>query len=438
MSLGRDFNRLWLSQGLANTADGVTSVAMPLLAVAITRDPLLIGGMTVANFLPWLLFTLPSGVLADRVDRRLIMVVGNAFQAVAFGLLVLALVVHLHSIFVLYLIVFLSGCAETMVNNAALTVPPRLVERKDLARANGRLFAAQSAIGTFIAPPAGAALFAVSAWLVFTTGAGLFAVAALALITLPRLLPTASDVNNSRPTPRDVVRSIGAGWSYFWNHKLLRRVAFISGSINGFGAATGALIVLRATGPLGVTPTWWGVFIAIPAVGAILGSLIASKVVPVIGGGPVTWLAALVPAANYAVFGLSHSVVLVEIIWFCSAVATSLNQIVVSTLRQASVPDELLGRVTAAYRLIVLGVVPFGALLGGALAHWRGTATTFLAASIGLTLAALVFASRVTTRGLREAEQAGHLATTVSSSVPEHNDSGTDELDDAHVVTHQN
>jgi predicted MFS family arabinose efflux permease len=406
MSLGRSFTRLWLSQGLSNMGDGLVLAAVPLLAVAVTRDPLLIGGITVAQFLPWLVFTLPAGALADRMDRRTIMVWGNAVRAVGFGLLVLTLFAHLHNIVVLYVAVFLAGIAETMVDNAALTVPPRLVVRKDLERANGRLFATQSAINSFIGPPAGAALFALSATLVFSTSAGLFALAALALITLPRMLPTASDTSGGTPTPGDVVRSIRAGWSYFWNHRLLRRVAFISASINGFSAATSSLLVLLATGPLGVPTTWYGFFIAVPAVGAIVGSLIAARVVPAIGGGPVTWLAALVPAASYAALGLTTSVVLVEILLFLSAVATALNQIVVSTLRQASVPDELLGRVTAAYRLIVLGVVPVGALLGGALARWQGTETTFVAAGVGLAIAALVFASRVTTQALRKAEEA--------------------------------
>jgi hypothetical protein len=366
------------------------------------------------------------------------MVWGNAVRAVGFGLLVLTLVAHLHSIVILYLAVFLAGTAETMVNNAALTVPPRLVERKDLERANGRLFAAQSAINTFVGPPVGAALFAISAILVFSTSAGFFALAALALITLPRMLPTASDTSGARHTPGEVVRSIRAGWSYFWNHRLLRRVAFISASINGFSAATGSLLVLMATGPLRVPTSWYGVFIAVPAVGAIVGSLIATKVVPAIGGGPVTWLAALVPAASYAALGLSSSVVLVEILLFLSSVATALNQIVVSTLRQAAVPDELLGRVTAAYRLIVLGVVPIGALLGGALAHWQGTKTTFLVSGIGLTLAAFVFASRVTTRALRESEQAGHYATTSPAAGRDQYGSTMDESDDAAIITHHN
>ncbi|MFD5141802.1 MFS transporter [Streptomyces sp. NPDC058401] len=412
MTLGRDFTKLWWSQGLSNLGDGLVLAAVPLLAVTMTRDPLLIAGMTVAQFLPWLVFTLPAGALADAVDRRLIMVAGNLIRAVGFGLLVLTLVADVRSIAVLYVAVFLAGTAETLVDNAALTVPPRLVKRSDLERANGRLFATQSAINNFIGPTAGAALFALSAVMVFTSTAGLFALGALAAMMLPRMLPTASDSTGDKHTPGEVVRSIREGWSYFWNHRLLRRVAFISGSINLFSSATGGLLVLLVTGPMGVSVSWYGLFIAVPAVGAILGSLIAARVVPLIGGGPVTWLAALVPAASYVVLGLSGGIVLSEIVMFLAAVATALNQIVVSTLRQAVVPDGLLGRVTAGYRLIVLGAVPVGALLGGGLGRWLGPETTFVVCGAGLAAAAVVFASRVTTRALREAEEAALPAVT--------------------------
>ncbi|MFJ4713464.1 MFS transporter [Streptomyces sp. NPDC088785] len=405
MSLGRDFTKLWWSQGLSNLSDGLVLAAVPLLAVTMTRDPLLVSGMTVAQFLPWLLFTLPSGALADRIDRRLIMMFGNFIRAVGFGLLVLTLVADLRSIWVLYVAVFLAGTAETLVDNAALTVPPRLVSRGDLERANGRLFATQSAINNFVGPTAGAALFALSAVMVFSTSAGLFALAGLAAVTLPRMLPTAADTSDAKHSPAEVVRSIQEGWTYFWNHRLLRRVAFISGSINMFSSATGGLLVLLATGPLGVSQSWYGFFIAVPAVGAVIGSLIAARVVPAIGGGPVTWLAALVPAASWIVLGTSHSIVLGEIFMFVAAIATALNQIVVSTLRQAAVPDELLGRATAGYRLIVLGAVPVGALLGGGLGRWLGPSSTFVICGIGLALAAVVFASRVTTAALRDAEK---------------------------------
>lgn len=435
MPVGRDFAKLWWSQGLSNLGDGLVLAAAPLLAVTITRDPLLVAGMTVAQFLPWLVFTLPAGALTDHFDRRHIIVCGNLIRAVGFGLLVVTLLADLRSIVILYVAVFLAGTAETLVDNAALTVPPRLVQRKDLERANGRLFATQSAINSFIGPPAGAALFAMSATLVFSSSAGLFTLAALVAITLPRMMPTASDSSGATHTPGEVVRSIMTGWSYFWEHRLLRRVAFISGSINFFSAATGGLLVLLATGPLGVPSSWYGLFIAVPAVGAVVGSLIAARVVPAIGGGPVTWLAALVPAASYAVLGLSGSIVLVEVFMFVAAVATALNQIVVSTLRQASVPDELLGRVTACYRLIVLGAVPVGAVFGGGLARWVGMETTFVVCGVGLALAALVFAPPVTTRALRDAEDAVQRPTTepmlLDSARP-----GEDASDDPDAVAH--
>ena len=143
---------------------------------------------------------------------------------------------------------------------------------------------------------------------------------------------------------------------------------------------------------------------AVPAAGAILGSLIAERVIPAVGGGPVTWAAALLPAASYAVLGLGLGVVAGLIAMFIAAVATACNQVVVSTLRQAAVPDAMLGRVTAAYRLIVLGVVPFGALAGGALASVAGLEAMFVIAAAGLALAACVLAPRVTTAALRDAE----------------------------------
>ncbi|MFI5866928.1 hypothetical protein [Streptomyces sp. NPDC051546] len=126
----------------------------------------------------------------------------------------------------------------------------------------------------------------------------------------------------------------------------------------------------------------------------------------------MTWLAALVPAAGYVVLGLGGGIVLSEIVMFLAAVATALNQIVVSTLRQAVVPDGLLGRVTAGYRLIVLGAVSVGALLGGGLGRRLGPETTFVVCGAGLAAAAVVFASRVTIRALREAEEVALPAVT--------------------------
>ncbi|ALJ18934.1 MFS transporter [Microbacterium sp. No. 7] len=398
------FGALWASQGTSNAADGILAAAAPLLMAALTRDPLAVAGMTVAQFLPRLLFALPAGALTDRMDRRWILVGGNLLRGAGFALLATAVALGWESIWLLYAAVFVAGAAETLVDNAALTVPPRVVPRERLERANGRLLATQSVIDAFVGPPVGSALMAIAATLAFFTSAGLFAVAGLAALLLPRLLPTAHE-RMPGVASASVLAEIGDGWAFFWGHRLLRRVAFISAAINFFATATGAILVLLATGPLGVPEAAYGLFLSVPAAGAILGSLLAEKVIRRIGGGPVTWAAALVPAISYLTLGVSDDLVLVLATMFLAAVATACNQIVVSTLRQAAVPDALLGRVTAAYRLIVLGVVPLGALAGGILGSVLGIRPTFVVVAVGLAIAACLLAPRVTTSALRRAER---------------------------------
>ncbi|MEU2653818.1 MFS transporter [Streptomyces sp. NPDC007325] len=418
------FGALWASQAFSNLADGLLQASAPLLVATLTQDPLVVAGLTVAQFLPWLVVTLPAGALADRVDRRRILVAGNWLRAGGFALLALSLTAEWSHVGLLYAAVFLAGCAETMVDNAALAIPPRLLPRARLERANGRLFATQSVINTFIGPPAGAALFALAASAAFYTGAAAFALAGLAALLLPALRPAAEDDQHRPAAPTGFVRDIGVGWAHFWRHALLRRVAFLSAAINFFGASTGGLLVLLVTGPYGLPASSYGWFVAVPAAGAIIGSLLAARVVPRIGGGATGWLAALTPAAGYAVLGLSHSTPLALAAMFAAAVASSLNQIVVSTLRQAAVPDELLGRVTAAYRLIVLGAVPFGALTGGLLGRALGIRAAFLTAALGLALAAVPLASRVTTRALRDAEKAPRAALPVHTGTPSRAEQG--------------
>ena len=398
------FGVLWASQGISNTADGILAAAAPLLVAALTRDPVAVAGMTVAQFLPRLVFALPAGAITDRMDRRWVLIGGNLLRGVAFALLAGSIALGWERVWLLYSAVFIAGAAEMLVDNAALTVPPRLVPRERLERANGRLFATQSVVDTFVGPPLGSGLMAVAATLAFFTSAGLFVLAACSALLLPQLLPARTGPPAEGTSSGSILAETRDGWTHFWRHRLLRRVAFISAAINLFGTATGAILVLLATGPLGVPEAAYGLFLAVPAAGAILGSLLAEKILPSIGGGPVTWAAALVPAASALTLGTSDNLFLVLAMMFLAAVATACNQIVVSTLRQAAVPDALLGRVTAAYRLVVLGVVPIGALTGGILGTIIGIQSTFIIAAIGLALAAGVLAPRVTTAALRRAE----------------------------------
>jgi MFS family permease len=158
--LGLPFWRLWSASGLSNLADGLVKIALPLVAVTLTDSPGLVAGVTLAVTLPWLLFALPAGALADRVDRRLAMVTANVVRAAAVAVLAVTLVLGLESspaaIWALYAVALLLGTAETVYDTCAQSILPQVVSRDRLPRANGRLIAAELTANEFVGPPLGA------------------------------------------------------------------------------------------------------------------------------------------------------------------------------------------------------------------------------------------------------------------------------------------
>lgn len=404
----RSFRQLWGSTAASNIADGVLLAAAPLLAATLTRDPLLVSGLTVAQYLPWFLFTLASGAIVDRYDRRRLMVLGNALRAAAIGLFTLTIAVDVRHLGLLYAAVFVMGIAETLVDNAALAVLPRLVAKHQLERANGRIFATQSVINTFIGPPVGAALFALAATAAFVTGSAMFALAAAVAFLLPK--PMAPAVPDGQAS--SMLAQIREGWGHFWRHRLLRSVALLAATINFFGTATAAVLVLLATGPIGLTHAQYGLLLGAAAGGGILGGLAAERVIHRIGAGPVLMLASLLPATEYGILALTSTAWVAAGAMLVGTFAATLSQVVVSTLRQAAVPDHLLGRVTSAYRLLVLGAVPLGAVplgaaAGGLAADAFGLRAPYWLAAAGLTIAAPAFSPIVTTRAITEAQGTG-------------------------------
>src|SRR5689334_679327 len=167
--LGAPFWWLWTSSGISNLADGVLKVALPLVAIRYTDSPTLIAGLTFALTLPWLLFALPAGALADRLDRRRAMLGANLARAALLGALAVAVVLDLGSIWLLYAVALLIGVSETLYDTSAQSILPLVVPRERLSRANGRLYAAELAANQFVGPPLGGVLVSAGVALAFAT-----------------------------------------------------------------------------------------------------------------------------------------------------------------------------------------------------------------------------------------------------------------------------
>ena len=127
--LGRDYRRLWAANAVSVTGDGVTVTAGPLLAASITHDPLLVAGALFAQQLPWLIFTLFSGALVDRLEPGRLMVIVDLLRAAAIGGLAASVMAGAAHLVALYGALFILGAGSTVSDTAVLSLPPLQIGR---------------------------------------------------------------------------------------------------------------------------------------------------------------------------------------------------------------------------------------------------------------------------------------------------------------------
>lgn len=372
--LGPNYSKLWIASAISNLGDGVRWTALPLLAVTLTRDPAKIAAIDFAAFLPWFLFALPAGALVDRLDRRVVMVVANVFRTAVMVLLAGLVLTNSSALWVLYLLAFCLGSAETMFDNAAQAIMPRLVERRLLEKANGRLYAAELTANQFIGPPLGGFLFAAMAALPFLLDAGSFAVSALLIFLIGGAFSSSSEA--AVPATR-LRHDIGEGLRWLWRHRLLRTLAVFLGLQNMLSTACFSIFVLFAVEILGLSEAGYGALLTTLAVGSLLGTLTVARVAARIGSGTTLFVCLALSSVAYVAIGLSNSPFAVGAAAILLGWPITAWNVITVSLRQAIIPDRLLGRVNSAYRLLGWGMMPLGAAIGGLLGRIYGVRSPF-------------------------------------------------------------
>ncbi len=399
---------LWTSSGLSNAADGVLKTALPLVALRYTDSPVAIAGIPLALSLPWLVASLPAGALADRWDRRRTMLVANLVRAGALVALVAVPVTGTGSLVLLYGVAVVVGTAEVFHDTSAQSILPQVVGRAELDRANGRLYAVEVTANQFVGPPLGG--FLVAAGVAVATGAPalLWVAAVLALLAVRGTFrPTRSGATAPATAVRTTLRGeVGEGLRFLWGRPVLRTLALMVGVSNLAESAMMAVFVLWAVGPdspLGLSEPGYGALMTSVAVGAVLGSLAATRIAGRLGRTVSLALCILVAAASHAVPALTSSVVVVAVVWALAGAGIAVWNVVTVTLRQRLTPDHLLGRLNSAYRLLAWGTMPVGALLGGLVAERVGLVWVFVVAT-ALDLVLLACLPVLRERHLRAAE----------------------------------
>ena len=202
MSWRDNFARLATASGLSNLADGVFQITLPLVALGITRDPAAFASVTLVGRLPWLLFSLPAGALADRLDRRRTMTLVDLGRALVIGGLAAVVAAGLEELWLLYVVAFGLGVGETLFDTAAQSILPNVVDDPNrLSVANGRLYAIELTANQFVGPPLGGLIAGITLAGALGGSAAAYALAAGVLVLLVgRFRPVA----RGRPDPHAI------------------------------------------------------------------------------------------------------------------------------------------------------------------------------------------------------------------------------------------
>lgn len=366
--------RLVLSVGASGLADGMAKVAAPVYIAFRSGDSRLVAGAAVAVALPWLVFGLVSGVITDRMRRRLALQLGNVARAAALLVIAVGTATGHLSIPALYGMLLVLGTGETLAESAAQALVPDIANGTDLDAANGRVYGTMTISQQVGGQALGGLLFAVATPVPFATSAAMFAAAVCvaATIAIPRKPPE----GKAEPR-RSVFADMADGLRWLWQHRLLRTLALVGGTANFLFAGVFAMLVLLVRHRLGVGSAGYGLILAVGAAGALLGSLLTERLVRIAGRRRILagWL--LVQAGVWALMAMATSAVAVAVLlavgWFTAMTAS----VATTSLRQELVPTHLLGRVTSVFRMLSWGTMPFGALAAGFIASAAGLAAPY-------------------------------------------------------------
>jgi MFS family permease len=379
--LGTRFWRLWFSVTSSNTGDGIVLAALPLLAASLTRSPIGVAATTIAVRLPWLIFGLFAGVIADRVDRRRVMVSTGVGRGVVFGGIAVAVAFDSVTLVALYVLVFGVGILETLYDTASMSTTPSLVASDQLDRANSRLIGAHIAANEFVGPPLGGALFVIAAAAPFGISAVAFTGSALVLVGV------SGNFRPARSEKASLYSDVREGLGFLWREPMIRAFAVGAATINlGFTLA-GSVLVLHAQDNLRLGGLEFGVLLAAAGVGGIVGAQAAPMVIRGLGRGRSVLLSVVLISGGIATMGWAGDLFLAMVGYAAYGFAGEIWNVVSVTYRQSVSPDAVLGRVMGAFRVIAYGTYPVGAALGGLLAASAGLRSTFF---VGATLIVLL------------------------------------------------
>jgi MFS family permease len=378
---------LWSGQVASTLGGSASGIVVPLLVLAMTGSASAAGIASALGIVPYILLSLPVGVLVDRWHRQRVMVVCDIGRAIACGVLVVALLLDALSLPLLYTVVVVQGVCMVFFNLAEVAALPKVVATAQLPQAIAQNQAGHSgaaiagpALGTFMLQQGGRSLpfvadalgHLVSAWCVWR-------------LRTPLASTQPADV------PRNLRAEMAVGLRWLWQQPLVRRIAVIT-SLSNFVMAAAPLLVIVLAKDFGASEAQIGLVFSAGGLGGLLGALAGGWFARRFTFGQVIAGVLAVQAAMLPLMVVAPGAWTLGAVYAVLAFCGPVYNVVQLSRRLAMIPDGLQGRVNSAFRFAANVLYPVGAALCGWLAEHHGpglAAAVFTVVMAGLAVAAV-------------------------------------------------
>jgi MFS family permease len=375
--MGVPFRWMLASSWTSNLGDGIALAAGPLLVASQTDSAFLVALAAMLQRLPWLLFGLWAGALADRLDRRRVVIVANVLRAAVVALLVGVIATGHVSIELVLVAMLLMGTAEVFADTTAQTLLPMLVPTSDLGTGNARLQAGFLTANQLVGPPVGAALFALgTAWpFAVQVVTALLAVLLIARMTLPAVPPPTA--------PTRVRHDIADGLRWTWRNPPVRTLALVMLSFNITWAAPWGVLVIYSLDHLHMGPVGYGLLTTSAAVGGLVGTVLYGRLERRFALSTLMKVCLSLEVLFHLVLALTDTGWVAMVVLFVFGAYGFVWGTVANTVRHRAVPTRYQGRVGSLYMMSLFGGIVVGNALGGVIAQQWGLTAPFWFGFVG-------------------------------------------------------
>ncbi len=382
----RDFRVMLSSQGVSSLGDAVSFTALPLLVLALTGSGFAMGIVGALQTLPDLVFGMVAGAIADRSDRKRMMLLADMGRAVLTALIPISVALNGPTMAVILIVAAPLSVLRAFFLAGYTSSVPALVGRSQIARANSYFETVYSS-GYIIGP-------AIAGVLATTIGPGptlaidavSFALSGLGLAFVKRSIVAPVD------RPREpLLTEIRQGIDFILGHPVLRTAILYWGATAIVTAPLVTVLAVRITRDLGYEPSILGLLLTAFGIGTVGGALVTARLATRRHVGLVLLGGNFVTAAALVIVAMTVDIPLLLGISFVAGIAQSMVLVTYLTLRTALSPDALLGRVGSTARTISLGLQPVGLLVGGALIDLTGGSATLALMGLGVAAISLAF-----------------------------------------------